>query len=79
MLKRLFTHHPASVGESYLEHLFMACSFGLRMTATGLACLCHALLPFTFVKTGSRMITQLHNEMVTNRDRRTAPKMVAAE
>ncbi len=73
MMKRLFTDHPASVGESYTEHLAMASRFAGRMLLGSLACLVHALLPFLFVKTGSAIITELHGRMVTNRDRRVAP------
>ena len=47
---RLFTDHPASVGESYAEHLVTASGFGLRMVLAGLACMVHALLPFLFIK-----------------------------
>jgi hypothetical protein len=64
---RTFTDHPASVGESYLEHLARATGFGLRMTFAGLACLVHGLLPFLFERTGSRAISELHERMVTNR------------
>ena len=71
-LKALFTDHPASVDETYLEHMGMAGSFGLRLFLASLACLLHALLPFLFVKTGSRMITGLHDEMVANRNRKSA-------
>lgn len=69
-MRRLFTEHPDSVGESYLEHMGMAFGFGGRMLLTGLACLVHGVLPFAFVKTGSRAITELHDRMVTHRDRR---------
>ncbi|NQW12486.1 MAG: hypothetical protein HQ481_21685 [Alphaproteobacteria bacterium] len=69
-MRRLFTEHPAAVGESYLEHMGMAFGFGGRMVLTGLACLVHGILPFAFVKTGSRAITELHTRMVTHRDRR---------
>lgn len=54
---RLFTEHPASVGESYVEHFGMASGFGFRMILGGLACLVHGILPFLFTKTGSRIIT----------------------
>ena len=64
---RIFTDHPASVGESYAEHLVTASSFGLRMILAGLACIVHALLPILFVKTGSAQITVLHDRMVANR------------
>ena len=71
MWKSLFTDHPASVGETYTEHMAMASSFGIRMLLGGLACLIHGIFPFLFVKTGSRFIANLHDRMVTNRDRRT--------
>ena len=66
---RLFTDHPASVGESYGEHLLTASGFGLRMVLAGLACMIHALLPFLFVKTGSVQISTLHDKMLANRRR----------
>jgi hypothetical protein len=67
MMTRIFTEHPASVDETYLEHLATALSFGVRMLLAGLACLVHAVLPFTFTKTGSIAITHLYDSMVTNR------------
>jgi len=70
---KLFTEHPASVGESYGEHLVMASGFGLRMVLGGIACLIHGLLPFLFVKTGSAQIAHLHGTMVANRRRKPLP------
>ena len=55
-IEKLFRDHPASVGESYGEHLGAATGFGLRLIGAGLACLVHGLLPFLFVKTGSNAI-----------------------
>ena len=69
MLSRLFTAHPASVGESYVEHMGMAFGFSLRLALAALACLVHALLPFLFVRTGSDCIHRLNQEMVENRKR----------
>jgi hypothetical protein len=62
-----FTKHPASVGESYFEHMGNAFSFGLRMLGAGLACLIHGILPFLFTKTGSTMVTVLHRQMTLRR------------
>lgn len=64
-----FTNHPASVGETYWQHLAAAAGFAWRMMLASAACLIHALLPFLFEKTGSRAITQLHDRMVVNRHR----------
>jgi hypothetical protein len=66
-----FREHPASVGETYVEHLGVATSFGLALLKAGLASLVHALFPFLFVTTGSLAIEELHRRMVTNRGRRT--------
>lgn len=68
-----FTRHPASVGESYLQHLCMATRFGVRMLTGGLACIVHALLPFLFEHTGSRCINELHTRMVTKRSAAVPP------
>ena len=66
-LIRAFTDHPASVGESYTEHLLRAVYFGTRMLFAGMACLVHGVLPFLFVRTGSRAIAELNDRMVVNR------------
>lgn len=66
-LTRAFTEHPASVGESYSRHCVCAFGFGARMVGAGIACMIHALLPFLFVRTGSRTITELNERMIANR------------
>jgi hypothetical protein len=70
-LRRLFTEHPASVGETYLQHLCAATGFAMRMMFGGIACFLHALFPFAFRRTGSECIEQLHDRMVLNRNRTT--------
>ncbi|ALS65225.1 DUF6356 family protein [Pandoraea apista] len=66
---KIFTRHPASVGESYLQHMGSALSFALPLLGAFLTCLVHAVLPFMFEKTGSRIIVRLHDRMVTHRHR----------
>lgn len=75
-LRRLFSEHPASVGETYGEHLAMASGFGIRMILGGCACLIHGLLPFLFVRTGSAQISELHETMVSNRRRKQMPAVL---
>ena len=70
-MKQLFTDHPASVGENYFEHLVAALSFSAGLFLAAMVCLVHALLPFLFVKTGSRRITGLYEQMVAQRDQRS--------
>lgn len=64
---RLFTDHPASVGESYAEHFGVATRFGARMMWGGLRCAIHGLLPFAFKTAGSDTVTALHRQLVEKR------------
>jgi len=70
MLERWFSEHPRSVGETYVEHLKVAASFGISMIAGGLACLVHALLPSLFRTKASQTVARLHERMVVSRARR---------
>ena len=73
----IFTKHPASVGETYFEHLESASFFGSRMIVAGCACMLHGLFPFLFVTTGSATVKHLHERMITHRTRlRAAPELI---
>ena len=67
----LLNEHLDSVGETYLQHFLHACRFSLTMAIGSVACLMHAVFPFLFVKTGSGIITKLHDDMVANRQNLT--------
>lgn len=62
-----FQRHPASVGETYGQHLAVALRFAGEMLRGGGACFIHAFLPFLFVTTGSDTVKRLHATMVTGR------------
>lgn len=66
-IRELFEAHPASVGETYMQHMAMALGFAGWMLAGTVVALIHALLPFLFARTGSRIIAGLHDRMVANR------------
>ncbi len=68
-----FTEHPASVGETYGEHMASAWSFSGRMALGALACFVHGLLPFLFTRTGSGIIAELNSRMILNRTRQRVP------
>ena len=69
----LFTEHPASVNESYGEHMRVSWSFAWRMLVGALACFVHGLFPFLCVSKGSSTIRTLHERMVSNRVRHGKP------
>lgn len=72
MLDRWFLAHPRSVNESYLEHQACALKFSGSLLKASAICFVHALVPALFERTGSTMVKQLHQEMVTHRMRRPA-------
>jgi Family of unknown function (DUF6356) len=74
-LDDLFLSHPRSVGESYLQHLFVALRFGVTMVVGGLACMVHGIFPKLCTSTGSQTVCSLYNRMVSHR--RTAPDLAA--
>lgn len=65
---RLFTSHPASVDESYGEHMAFAAGFSFRLFAAAFAALVHAVLPFMFEKTASTIVAGLY-QRIHNRGR----------
>lgn len=64
---KMFTAHPQSVGETYLEHMHTALWFSGKLFSATFCCLVHAAFPFLFEGTGSRIIAELHDRMVVNR------------
>jgi hypothetical protein len=63
---RLFIDHPASVGETYFEHMAFAFRFSRLLLMAGCAALVHAFLPFMFETTASRIVRELY-ERTKNR------------
>lgn len=64
--------HLKTVDETYVEHATHALHFSGKLAIASFVCLIHAIFPFMFEKTGSKMITQLHDKMVTNRLKKSA-------
>lgn len=59
-LTKLFTQHPASVDESYFGHMAFAGWFASRLFMAAGAALVHAILPFLFETTASRIVRELY-------------------
>lgn len=60
--------HPKSIGETYLQHLKHAFSFGISMLKGSLVCFIHGLFPFIFIDKGSKCINELHEKMIVKRN-----------
>ena len=65
--KRLFTQHPATVGETYGEHMLMALKFSGNCALASVCLFFHAFFPFLFKDTGSGIIKNLFQIMVKKR------------
>lgn len=72
-MQQLFKDHPASVGESYFEHMATAFAFAARLFGASLACFVHGLFPFLFTSTGSATVKRLYQGMIVARPTR-APR-----
>jgi hypothetical protein len=68
-LRSAFLDHPASVGETYGQHLRSAFRFGGALFSAGLACLVHGVLPWLWKTRGSDTVRVLHEKMVVGRRR----------
>ena len=68
MITRLFTAHPSSVDETYLEHSGFAFRFAGWLALAAMAAVVHAIFPWMFEKTASQIIAKLHNRTVNRSD-----------
>ena len=60
MIARIFLDHPASVEESFFQHMLFALKFATLLFAAAFAALVHAFIPCLFEKTASRIIAKLY-------------------
>jgi len=60
---RVFTDHPAKVGESYCQHMRFAAKYSATLFAAGFAALVHAVIPPLFEKTASGLIRTLYHRI----------------
>ncbi len=58
-----FTQHPASVDESFFQHMRFALTFCGWLTLAAGAAFVHAILPFAFEKTAGNIICRLHTRI----------------
>ena len=58
-----FRDHPASVDETYPEHMAFALRFGARLFCAGAAAFIHALIPALFETTASDTVRAMHAEI----------------
>jgi len=63
----ILTKHLNSVNETYIKHLVMAAAISGQLLLASIACFIHALLPFLFERTGSKIVNNLNLAMSDRR------------
>lgn len=59
-LKKLFTEHPASVGNTYLQHMAFSLYLGFQGLMIFLAATIHSIFPFVFQTTTTRLNLKIY-------------------
>ncbi|KQB96771.1 capsule biosynthesis protein [Loktanella sp. 1ANDIMAR09] len=59
-LASLFLDHPATVDETYFQHMRFAFGFAFWLGTAALAALVHAIVPALCETTASRILKRLH-------------------
>ncbi len=60
VISALFLDHPATVDETYFQHMRFASGFAFWLGAASLAALVHAVVPALCETTASRILKRLH-------------------
>jgi len=61
----LFTDHPASVNETFLQHMRFAFGFSFWLGVASMAALVHAFIPALCQTTASTILKRLHARIMT--------------
>jgi hypothetical protein len=62
-LRRFFTKHPASLGETYPEHIRLSLGYAVSLLGAALAAFADAVFPFVFQMTASQAVRRLYERM----------------
>ena len=65
--KKLFTEHPSSVDETYLQHMGFAVKYAIQLGLCTMAAIVHSVFPFLLTHYCSKKIAYL-NDWVKKRD-----------
>ena len=79
MLMRLFSDHPAKIGETYLEHMAFAFGFSARLFRAAFAALVHGVVPALHETTASTEVLAIADEVRGRRARMSGATVGAAE
>ena len=73
-IKKIFTEHPHSIGETYFDHLICAAGYGLKMIFAGFAVIIHSVFPFLFETTASDLAKEITGDVDSRKYEEVHPK-----
>jgi len=62
-MANIFTKHPKEVGESYLQHLWVAWKYSFSLLLLFLAAFIHSIFPFIFKNITSAKIIKMAEDL----------------
>ena len=66
-MRNLFTEHPKTVNETYLQHMWCALKFSFKLECLAFCAFIHAIFPFLCETTASDGIKELNDCMESRR------------
>ena len=67
-MKNIFKDHPNAVGETYFQHFFKSCSFGIKLILIAVRAFVHAIFPWCFEYSTSDRISKLHDVLQSRKN-----------
>ena len=68
-MRNPFTKHPKSVNETYLQHMWQAIKFSVRLEWLAFCVFIHAIFPFWCETTASDGVKELNDYMQKRREK----------
>jgi len=67
-MRNIFKDHPNAVGETYFQHFFKSCSFGIKLILIAVRAFIHAIFPWCFKHSTSNRISKLNDVLKSRRN-----------
>ena len=67
-VKDVITKHLKDVDETYYEHMYHALGYTLTFALLTVTTLIHSIIPFLFVETGSKKVSELNKHIQSRLD-----------
>ena len=67
-MKNIFKDHPNAVGETYFQHFFKSCSFGIKLILIAVRAFVHGIFPWCFEYSTSERVSKLNDVLQSRKN-----------